>query len=87
MSALVKSEGLHFSVSQMKAWLMCPRKFEFRYVLGAEQEFLPMPLVFGTAFHSALATHYQGFMRGAEVPRRGGGPEKSSIPAAREEGF
>jgi preprotein translocase subunit SecY len=34
-----------------------------------------------------LVRHYQGFMRGAEVPRRGGGPEKSSIPAAREEGF
>lgn len=69
MNAPIKVEGLHFSVSQMKAWLMCPRKFELRYILGAEQEFLPMPLVFGTAFHAALAAHYVGMSKGLAVSR------------------
>lgn len=53
-----RPEGLHFSVSQMKAWIQCPRKFEYRYILGAEPEFVPMPLAFGIAFHEALAHHY-----------------------------
>ncbi len=26
---------LHVSVSQIKTWLLCPKKYFFRYVLGA----------------------------------------------------
>lgn len=63
MNAPIKVEGLHFSVSQMKAWLMCPRKYEYRYIQGAEPEFVPMPLAFGSAFHSALAHHYGWLQR------------------------
>ena len=68
MNAPIKVEGLHFSVSQMKAWLMCPRKYEYRYIIGAEPEFVPMPLVFGSAFHSALAHHFGWLMRGEWAP-------------------
>lgn len=68
MNAPVPQDALHFSVSQMKTWLMCPKKFEYRYVLGAEPEFVPMPLAFGSAFHSALAYHYQWLMRGEPAP-------------------
>lgn len=68
MNAPLKVEGLHFSVSQMKAWLMCPRKYEYRYITGVEPEFVPMPLAFGSAFHSALAHHYGWLMRGEPAP-------------------
>lgn len=68
MNAFSRTEGLHFSVSQMKAWLMCPRKYEYRYVTGAAPEFVPMPLAFGSAFHSALAHHYGWLMRGEPAP-------------------
>lgn len=68
MNARLPQDTLHFSVSQMKTWLMCPKKFEMRYVRGAQPEFVPMPLAFGTAFHSALAYHYQWLMRGEPAP-------------------
>lgn len=66
MNAPLSLDSLHFSVTQMKTWLMCPRKYEYRYILGAEPEFVPMPLAFGSAFHLALAHHYQWLRR--EVP-------------------
>lgn len=68
MNAPVGVEGLHFSVSQMKAWLMCPKKYEYRYVTGAEPEFVPIPLAFGSAFHSALAHHHGWVQRGEPAP-------------------
>lgn len=55
-------EQLHVSLSQVKAWLRCPRAFEFRYVLAADPEFRPVPLAFGSAIHEALATYYRGLM-------------------------
>jgi CRISPR/Cas system-associated exonuclease Cas4 (RecB family) len=51
-------EGLHVSVSQLKTYVMCPRKFEYSYVTGTEPEFLPVSLAFGSAFHAALAAFY-----------------------------
>lgn len=68
MNAPIKPDGLHFSVTQLKTWLMCPRKFEYRYIAGADPEFVPMPLAFGSAFHTALAHHYQWLMREEPAP-------------------
>lgn len=68
MNAFSRTEGLHFSVSQMKAWLMCPRKYEYRYITGADPEFVPMPLAFGSAFHSALAYHFGWLLKGELAP-------------------
>lgn len=68
MNAQLTVEGLHFSVTQLKTWLMCPRKFEYRYVAGFEPEFVPMALAFGAAFHSALAYHYQWLLRSEPAP-------------------
>ncbi len=68
MNAAVVPDTLHFSVTQMKTWLMCPAKFSYRYITGAEPEFVPMPLAFGSAFHLALAHHYQWLMRGEPTP-------------------
>ncbi len=58
----VSRDPLHVSVSQVKAWLRCPRAFEFRYVLAAEPEFRPVALAFGSAIHEALAAYYRGLM-------------------------
>src|SRR3954469_2891422 len=48
------------SVSQVKTWLMCPRKYELRYIRGEPPAFIPVALAFGTAFHSALGRFYSG---------------------------
>ena len=50
--------GLHISVSQVKQYLRCPRQYELSRVRGVEPAFVPVPLVFGTAFHAALAYFY-----------------------------
>jgi CRISPR/Cas system-associated exonuclease Cas4 (RecB family) len=55
----MRSEELHISVSQIKAFVLCSRAFEFRYRLGATPEHVPVPLAFGIAIHAALAAHYE----------------------------
>jgi len=52
-------QGLHVSVSQVKSWLMCSRKYQFQYVLGAEPAHRPVALAFGTAVHRALESFYE----------------------------
>src|SRR3954464_15571261 len=65
----VFQEGaLYTSVSQIKTWLMCPRKFEFRYVRGVKPEFVPVALVFGTAIHAALGRFYSGVQSTGTAP-------------------
>lgn len=64
----VIGDELHVSISQLKTFLLCPRQFEFRYVRGAEPEFLPRALVFGTSFHAALAKHYVDLRDLGEAP-------------------
>ena len=61
-------DELHVSISQLKSYLLCPRQFEFRYVRGLEQEFVPRALAFGIAFHSALARHYVDLRDVGEAP-------------------
>ena len=61
-------EGLHISVSQVKCYLRCPRQYQFRYVLGAEPEFMPANLVLGSAVHEGLAAFYRSVMTTSESP-------------------
>jgi CRISPR/Cas system-associated exonuclease Cas4 (RecB family) len=51
---------LLFSASQMKTWMMCPRKYELRYVRGLPPAFVPVALAFGTAFHAAVGRYFAG---------------------------
>ena len=51
-------DGLYASVSQLKTWLMCPRKYELKYIRGATPAFVPVNMAFGSAFHEALAGYY-----------------------------
>jgi putative RecB family exonuclease len=69
MSSLTEMrEDLHVSVSQIKCYLRCPRQYQFRYVLGAEPEFVPANLVLGSAVHEGLAAYYRSIMATSESP-------------------
>jgi CRISPR/Cas system-associated exonuclease Cas4 (RecB family) len=59
------AEGqLIVSVSQVKTWLMCPRKYQLRYVRGLPPAFVPVALAFGNSFHAAVARFYMGVQAG-----------------------
>lgn len=67
MSAPIESDSICISVSQIKEWMLCPKKHALHYRLGAQVERLPAALAFGSAFHAALAYHYSWLMRGEPV--------------------
>ena len=56
---------LHVSVSQIKTFIMCPKKYEFRYALGVVPERGSVNLVFGKSIHEALAGYYRVIQDGA----------------------
>jgi len=45
----------HLSVSSLKEYLACPRKFRLRRIEQRLPEYRPAALAFGTAFHQAIA--------------------------------
>ena len=45
----------HLSVSAVKCYLQCPRKFALQYTERARPDYLPAALVLGSAWHSAVA--------------------------------
>lgn len=58
MMTLADLRGLpHFSVSQLKTYLQCPRKYRFSYVDRVEPEFRPIALAFGSAWHETVGVH------------------------------
>jgi CRISPR/Cas system-associated exonuclease Cas4 (RecB family) len=69
MRGLPVAEGqIIVSVSQLKTWLMCPRKYELRYVRGVAPAFQPVALAFGIAFHAAVGRYYGGIQISGESP-------------------
>ncbi len=54
--------GLHVSYSQVRSFLICPAKYEHRYVRGTEAAHRSVNLVFGGAVHQALAGFYARIM-------------------------
>ena len=58
----------YISWSQTAAYQLCPKAFEFKYVLRAEPAFVPSSLVFGTAFHDAVARVSLADLEGAPRP-------------------
>jgi putative RecB family exonuclease len=44
----------HISVSQLKCFIACPRKFSYRYVERVAPAFKSIALSFGSAFHAAV---------------------------------
>lgn len=63
-------DGLYVSVSQVKTYLACPRKYELKCVRGADPAFVPVALAFGSAFHEAPAAYYSGLKTTGERLRR-----------------
>lgn len=47
----------HFSASQLKTFLLCPRRHAYQYLDRVEPEFRPIALAFGTAWHAAVAQY------------------------------
>jgi CRISPR/Cas system-associated exonuclease Cas4 (RecB family) len=63
-------DGLYISVSQVKTYLMCPRKYELHYIRGEPPAFVPVALAFGSAIHTALAGYYGEIKASGEPLRR-----------------
>jgi CRISPR/Cas system-associated exonuclease Cas4 (RecB family) len=59
----------HTSISALKTYLSCPRKYFFQYVEKAIPEWRPLPLVFGTAFHATFTEYFFWWGRGRVIPR------------------
>jgi CRISPR/Cas system-associated exonuclease Cas4 (RecB family) len=47
----------HVSVSQLKSFIGCPRKWSLAYIHGVIPQFRPIALAFGTAWHEAIGFH------------------------------
>jgi putative RecB family exonuclease len=47
----------HISVSQLKTFISCPRRYALAYVHGVVPQFRPVALAFGTAWHEAVGFH------------------------------
>ncbi|WP_242370609.1 PD-(D/E)XK nuclease family protein [Anaeromyxobacter sp. SG26] len=51
-------DGLHVSISQIKAYIRCSRAYQLRYVIGVKPAFKPKALALGTSYHAAVARFY-----------------------------
>jgi len=47
----------HTSISQLKTYLQCPRKYRYHYIDRLEPQFRPIALAFGTAWHETVGVH------------------------------
>jgi len=61
----------YLSWSQITSYSLCPKAFEFRYVIKESPDFVPSSLAFGTAFHEAVALITQADLEGAVRPSTG----------------
>jgi RecB family exonuclease len=52
----------------VSSYQLCPKAYEFKYVLRAEPAFVPSSLVFGVAFHDAVARTSAADLAGAPRP-------------------
>ncbi len=59
----------HVSVSQLKTFLQCPRKYRYQYIDRLEPAFRPIALAFGTAWHAAIGHHLVHSTGEQVVPR------------------
>lgn len=50
-------ERSHLSVSQLKSYLQCPRKYFYQYIEAATPAFRSIALTFGSAWHTAIGSY------------------------------
>ena len=58
----------HLSWSGIQTYRTCPRKFQYRYLLHASEEFAPASLTFGAAIHRASDVLHQALVEGRPCP-------------------
>ncbi len=58
----------HTSISQLKTFIQCPRKYFIQYIKGALPAFRPLALVFGSAWHETIAEQLTRSRRDRQVP-------------------
>jgi hypothetical protein len=58
----------HLSVSQLKVFVQCPRKYSLQYVERVTPQFRPIAFAFGTAWHEAVGQLLLTSTRGADSP-------------------
>ena len=51
-------DGLSVSISLLKEFMICPRRYQLHRVLGVEPAFVPVPLALGSATHQGFAAIY-----------------------------
>ena len=57
----------YLSFSQISLMRSCPKKFQLHYIQHAPADFLPASLVFGSAIHAAVETHFRGLLAGVST--------------------
>jgi CRISPR/Cas system-associated exonuclease Cas4 (RecB family) len=58
----------HLSHSSLKTFALCPRKWAYRNLENAEEEFKPSALAFGSAFHCAVERVQECRLQGIAIP-------------------
>jgi PD-(D/E)XK nuclease superfamily len=58
----------HTSISQLKTYVQCPRKYFIQYIKRALPAFRPLALVFGSAWHETIAAHLSRSRQDHQVP-------------------
>jgi putative RecB family exonuclease len=58
---------LHISYSQVRTFLICPQKYSYQYILGAEWERKSAALALGSAVHKAVEAYYRSFQESGEI--------------------
>lgn len=66
-------DGLTVSISQLKEYMICPRRYLLHRVLAVEPSFVPLPLALGAAVHKAIGFTY------TSIRDRGGVPELAEV--------
>ncbi len=47
----------HTSISQVRTFLLCPRKYFLHYIARSPPAWRPLALIFGSAWHESIAAH------------------------------
>jgi putative RecB family exonuclease len=58
----------HISWSGVTTYCACPRKFYYRYIERAPEEFVPAAMAFGGAFHRAVELVHEARLQCAPIP-------------------
>lgn len=61
-------DGLTVSISQLREFAICPRRYFLHRVLAVEPAFVPLPLALGAATHAAMGSTYTSIRDRGQAP-------------------